>query len=242
MRSLAASIAFLTRIPVPGAGSFGAEDVGKAARWFPLVGLLMGGVYVAMLRLLSFRLPPDVIAVLIVAAEALLTGALHMDALADMTDGFGGGRTREDILRIMRDHAIGSYGATALILLIALKVTVIGALIERGQAAPYLLLAAALGRWSIVPLCRFLPYARESKAAAHHIGTVELVWASLIAAGAALFAPPWHGLACWLAVGIVTAGFGRFCFRKIGGITGDTLGANVQFSESVVLLAGLALS
>lgn len=242
MKRLAASIAFLTRIPIPGAGGFGAEDVGKSARWFPLVGLVLGGVYVAMARLLSFRLPPEVIAVLIVGAEALLTGALHMDGLADTADGFGGGHTREDILRIMRDHAIGSYGATALILLIALKATVIGALIERGQAAPYLLLAPALGRWSIVPLCRFLSYARESKAAARHVGAVELVWASVIAAGAAAFAPPWHGWVCWLAVGVATAGFGRFCFRRIGGITGDTLGANVEIGESVVLLTGLALS
>ncbi len=242
MRSLAASIAFLTRIPVPGGGSYNAEDVGKSARWFPAVGLLIGGVYVLMLRLLALRFPPGVIAVLIVLAEALLTGALHMDALADMADGLGGGHTREDILRIMRDHAIGSYGATALILLVALKVTVVSALVQRQQAVPYLILAPALGRWSIVPLCRFLSYARESKAVANHIGTVELVWASLIAVGAAAFAASWHGLACWIAVAAMTTWFGRFCFRTIGGITGDTLGANVQISESIVLLAGLALS
>lgn len=242
MRSLAASIAFLTRIPVPGGSSFDAGDVGKSARWFPAVGLLLGGVYVLMLHLLALRFPPGVIAVLIVLAEALLTGALHMDALADMADGFGGGHTREDILRIMRDHAIGSYGATALILLVALKVTVVSALVQRQQAVPYLILAPALGRWSIVPLCRFLSYARESKAVANHIGTVELMWASLIVAGAAVFAASWHGLACWIAVAAMTTWFGRFCFRAIGGITGDTLGANVQISESIVLLAGLALS
>ncbi len=242
MRSLAASIAFLTRVPVPGAGGFGAEDVGKSARWFPLVGLLLGAVYVLMLYLLSSRFPPHVIAVLIVIAEALLTGALHMDGLADMTDGFGGGRTREDVLRIMRDHLIGSYGATALILLVALKITAIGALIQSRHAVAYLILAPALGRWSIVPLSRFLPYARESRAAVNHIGTAELVWASLIVACATAVAASWRGLVCWGAVSIATAWFGRFCFRKIGGITGDTLGANVQISECVVLLTGLALS
>jgi cobalamin 5'-phosphate synthase/cobalamin synthase len=241
MRSLAASIAFLTRIPVPRAGDFTTEDVGRAARWFPLVGLLLGAIYVLLLRLFALRLPPEVIAVLIVVAEALLTGALHMDALADMTDGFGGGHTRADILRIMRDHAIGSYGATALILLVALKVTVIGALIQRQHAVPYLLLAPALGRWSLLPLSRFLPYARESQGVANHMGTVELVWATVIAAAAAS-ATSWRGLVCWAAVAVLTAAFGRFCFHKIGGVTGDTLGANVQLSESVVLLAGLALS
>jgi cobalamin 5'-phosphate synthase/cobalamin synthase len=246
VRSLAASIAFLTRIPVPGAGGFGAEDVGKSARWFPAVGLLLGAVYALMLRLLSSKFPPHVIAVLIVVAEALLTGALHMDGLADMADGFGGGRTREDVLRIMRDHVIGSYGGTALILAIGLKVTAMGALVHGGHAVPYLLLAPMLGRWSILPLSRFLAYARESTAAVNHIGTAELVWASLVAAVAvgvlAAFTTPWHGLVCWVAVAASSAWFGRFCFRKIGGVTGDTLGANVQISECVVLLAGLALS
>lgn len=242
MKALAAAIAFLTRIPVPSAARFGAEDVGRSARWFPLVGLLLGGVYVALLALLLLRLPPVPAAVLIVLAEALLTGALHMDGLADAADGFGGGHTREDTLRIMRDHAIGSYGAVALILLVAFKVAAIAALAERQQAAPYLLLAPALGRWTIVPLCRFLPYARESKAAAHYIGTAELVWASLAAAAAVAVAAPLRGLACWLAAAAVTAWFGRFCRRRIGGITGDTLGANVQLGESAVLLTGLALS
>ena len=242
MRLLAASIAFMTRIPVPGAATFDAGDVGRASRWFPAVGLLLGALYILLLRLMTPGLPPGVIAVLIVVAEALLTGALHFDGLADMVDGFGGGRTRDDVLRIMRDHAIGSYGATALILLVALKVTVLGALIERHLAVPYLLLAPALGRWAIVPLSRFLRYARESKAVASHIGTVELIWASVIAACASGCAASWRGLVCWLAVAVMTAGFGRFCFRKIGGITGDTLGANVQLSESVVLLAGLVLS
>ncbi len=242
MRSLAASLAFLTRIPIPARVGFGAEDVGKAARWFPLVGLLIGTVYVAMLRLLSPVFPPAVVAVLIVLAEALVTGALHMDALADTADGFGGGHTREDVLRIMRDHSIGSYGATALILLIALKVTAIAAIAQRPQALPYLVLAPALGRWSIVPLCRFLSYARDSNGAANHIGTAELVWSSLITAAAVAVATQWRGLVSWLAVALLTAWFGRFCFRKIGGITGDTLGANVQIGESAVLLAGLALT
>jgi cobalamin 5'-phosphate synthase/cobalamin synthase len=241
MRSLLAAIAFMTRIPVPGVTTFDAGDVGRSARWFPAVGLLLGAFYVLLLRLTAVGLPASVIAVLIVLADALLTGALHMDGLADMADGFGGGHTREDVLRIMRDHAIGSYGATALILLISLKVTILSALIERHHAVPFLLLAPAVGRWAIVPLCRFLPYARDSKAVANHIGTAELIWASLIAGSALALAASWRGLVCWLAVSAATAWFGRFCFRKIGGITGDTLGANVQLSESIVLLAGLVL-
>jgi len=241
MRSLGAAIAFLTRIPMPSAALYGAVDVGKAARWFPLVGVLLGGVYAGMLHVLSPVLPALVVAVLIVATEALLTGALHMDALADTADGFGGGRSREEILRIMRDHAIGSYGATALILLAALKITTIGALAGRPHATAYLILAPALGRWSILPLSRLLSYARETPGAVNHVGTLELVWGSILAAGAAALPGFWSGVVCWALVAALTACFGRFCFRRIGGITGDTLGANVEISACAVLLAGLIL-
>jgi cobalamin 5'-phosphate synthase/cobalamin synthase len=238
MRALAAAVAFLTRIPVP--LPFSAEDVGRAARWFPLVGALLGAVYVGIAHV--NRLPATVTAVLIVLAEALLTGALHMDGLADTADGFGGGRTRDDILRIMRDHAIGSYGAVALIVMIALKITAISALLERGTALPWLILAPALGRWAIVPLCRFVAYARESKSVASHVGTVELVWATVLAAAAVAALAPLQGAIVWTLVALAAALFARFCVRRIGGITGDTLGATVQIAECLTLVAGLALA
>ena len=239
MRSLLASVAFCTRIPISSA--FGAGDVGKAARWFPLVGLLLGAAYGAMAFILAARFPASVVAVLIVTADALLTGALHLDGLADMTDGFGGGRTREDVLRIMRDHAIGSYGAAALILLVALKVTAIAGLIACHAELPYLVLAPVLGRWSMVLLSRLFPYARPSEAVSCHVGTVELVWASVLAACTAILVARWHGVVCWVAVTAVSALLGRICLRRIGGITGDTLGANEQICESVVLIAALSM-
>jgi cobalamin synthase len=164
-----------------------------------------------------------------------------MDALADAADGLGGGWTRDDVLRIMRDHAIGSYGGVALVLLIVLKVTTIASLVPRPHMAYYLILAPSLGRWSIVPLSKFLPYAGESKAGpAEKVGTTELIWATVLAAGITALVT-WRGFACWGAVAIVTTWFGRFCFRKIGGVTGDTLGANIEICECVVLLLGLAM-
>lgn len=241
MRALFASVAFLTRIPVPGAARLDAGDVGRAARWFPLVGLLLGGLYVVMARLLAPRLPAEVIAVLVVVAEAAVTGALHFDGLADTMDGFGGGRTRDDVLRIMRDHAVGSYGATALVLLVALKVAVIAALVGRGHVLPWLLLAPVLGRWAIVPLSRFLPYARPSQSVARNIGTAEVVVATLCAA-VVVAAAGTRALGVWLAVAVLAVAWGRFCQRRIGGVTGDTLGASVQFGECLVLLSGLFLS
>ena len=133
-REIGASIAFLTRLPLPRAAPVGGTAHGEAelaqAVWaFPLAGLVVGvfgaGVYALALRLGLTSWPA---AGLAVTTTLLLTGALHEDGLADTADGFGGGRTREDVLRIMRDHAIGAYGAVAIGLTLALKIAAIAAL------------------------------------------------------------------------------------------------------------------
>lgn len=239
MKSLLASIAFCTRIPIRVA--FTAEDVGQAARWFPVVGGLLGLLYFGLAILLRTALPTAVIAVVIVATEALITGALHFDGLADTLDGFGGGKTRDDILRIMRDHAIGTYGAVALILLVALKMTTIAALIDQHRLFPAVLLAPMLGRWNVVLLSYWLPYARPSQAVSRHIGWSEMIWATVPTALLAAWAANWRGALCWAASALAGVLFGLFCRKRIGGVTGDTLGASEQIGESVVLLASLAL-
>jgi adenosylcobinamide-GDP ribazoletransferase len=239
MKSFLASIAFCTRIPIP--VEFSAEDVGRAARWFPVVGALLGLVSLALSRWLTPVLPTTVVAVLILAVEALTTGALHHDGLADAADGLGGGKSREDRLRIMRDHAIGSYGATALILLLALKTVTISALIASNRLTEYLVLAPVIGRWNIVLLSRSLPYARSTEAVSRHIGTAEFVWATAFCAAIVLPIAQWHGVICWGAAAFAAAFFAWFCLRKIGGVTGDTLGTSEQIGEAIVLLVGTAL-
>jgi cobalamin 5'-phosphate synthase/cobalamin synthase len=154
VKALLAAIAFLTRVPVPARWCFDAPDVGRATVFFPLVGAAIGGVAVVALKLLSVRvawgqgprfggpwLPPALTAVCLVSLTAWVTGGLHLDGLADMADGFGGGRSREEVLRIMRDPSIGAFGATALVLLLSGKVLSLGSLIERGAAVRYLLVA-----------------------------------------------------------------------------------------------------
>ena len=150
MRHFLAAIAFLTRIPVPTTYTFYATDAGKSARWFPWVGALIGVTCLCVYRGLSAFFPASVVAVAIVATETLLTGALHLDGLADMVDGFGGGHSREDVLRIMRDHSIGAFGAVALILVLGLKFASISFLIVQPRGSIYLILAPALARWTIV--------------------------------------------------------------------------------------------
>lgn len=237
MKTLVAALALLTRIPVPAVAD--AQTAGRATRWFPLVGALIGAIYIGIAWAGMLRLPAPLVAVFLVITEALLTGAMHMDGLADMADGFGGGKTREDILRIMRDPSIGSYGAVALTLLVAFKITVLAQVLERHRVFPYLMLAPVLGRWTPAPLARFLPYARPTKGAPAFAGTTELLWSTVLTAAivAAMGVP--RAFLCWTLVAIATAAFGLFCDRKIGGITGDTLGAAIEIAECLVFLSGV---
>jgi cobalamin 5'-phosphate synthase/cobalamin synthase len=242
IRHFQIALAFLTRIPA-GRVDCTAQDIGRSARWFPLVGALLGATYAAVATLLSPLFPRLVAAVLIVVFDALLTGAMHFDGLADTADGFGAGRTRDDVLRIMRDHTIGSYGVCALVLAIALKVAAIGALIGTAAAIPGLLLAPVQGRWSAVFSSALARYARPAGDAtsksvgspARFIGYGELVIASATLLPVALTPRPRRGGAAFLSGALAIAAWTLICRRKIGGVTGDTLGAGVELSECIVL-------
>ena len=235
MKSFLAAIAFLTRIPVGRFAAFDATDVAHSAGWFPLVGILLG-VICSLTALLKGYLPLGVVAVLLVLLDALLTGALHFDGLADTADGFGGGKSREDILRIMRDHAIGSYGGVALVVLVALKVTAYDALLMQSNWIPALILTPALGRWSILLLTAALPYARPSASVADGMGKRALFWGTLVIAVALVTAMSGRAWIATAAVVAVTGSFGFYCRHRIAGVTGDTLGANLQLCESAALL------
>ena len=239
MKTLLAAIAFLTRIPVGRWVTFDAADVSRSSGWFPLVGILLGAIYSLAAALSKDHLPLAVVAVLLTILDAAATGALHFDGLADTADGFGGGKTREDVLRIMRDHAIGSYGGTALAALVALKVTAYAALLQQGDWRLALILTPALGRWSILLLAATLPYARTTASVVVGMGKRSLFWGTgilFVALGAGMAVRVWIALAVVVAV---TAAFGSYCRRRIGGITGDTLGANLQLCECAALLTFL---
>ena len=235
-RPLLAAISFLTRIPVGRIASFEWADVARGAGWFPLVGAALGASLAMVAFLLREHLPPALIAALMIVWEVLLTGALHFDALADMADGFGGGRTAEDVLRIMRDHAIGSYGGIALAMLVALKVAAYAILMQRAVWMG-LIAAPALGRWPILLLTAMLPYARKDPAKPQLAGRWSLLWGTLTIATGLAVARSLRGAAAAVLVLAVTFAFGRYCRKRIGGITGDTIGANVEISECAALLA-----
>ncbi|MEW5975433.1 MAG: adenosylcobinamide-GDP ribazoletransferase [Acidobacteriota bacterium] len=246
MKSLLTAVSFLTRIPVPSLQALDAGGVARSSRWFPLVGLLVGLIETAVVYGLLFLFPASVVAVLTLAVEALVTGALHFDGLADMADGFGGGTTREQVLRIMKDHAVGSYGAIALILLIALKIVALVRLIELHQVLPYLLVATVLARWTPVLQSVWLPYARvpeereanQQKVISEEVNRWDFFLATLLAVAISTTLMGWQVLKCWLVILLISGVVGYLCRRRIGGVTGDTLGANIQLCETAVLLTG----
>lgn len=243
MKLFLAGVAFLTRIPAGKSTAFDTADVARSSAWFPVIGLLLGALYALAAALLKSHLPLAVVAVLLVILDALLTGALHLDGLADTADGFGGGKSPDDVLHIMRDHAIGSYGGLALVALVAFKVTAYAALLTSNNWLPALILTPALGRWSMLPLTATLPYARPSASVIQGMGKQSLFWGSVPILISLLIAQivtkSLRTTFAAAAVIAVTAIFGLYCRRRIGGITGDTLGANLQLAECVALLTFL---
>ncbi len=264
LRACAAAVTFLTRIPLGRLVAHDAGDLPRAISYFPLVGVLVGAAGGAAFAIAVALWPPYLAAVLSVAFTVWLTGAFHEDALADSFDGFGGGVDRARVLEIMRDSRVGSYALVGMILVVAAKigaiVTIFRAAEQSSVGATYssaalavaaaLIAAHALGRWSSVALMAWLPYVREPRPG-ERAGTGSafggaatggrLVAASGIAALAGGIALGWAMLAAALVAGIVTWLSGRYFARRIGGITGDALGAANQFVELAVYLLVAAL-
>jgi adenosylcobinamide-GDP ribazoletransferase len=246
VRGVLVATGFLTRVPVPVAA--GAADVGRAARWFPLIGGLIGGAsaLVAWTMTEILDCPGELTAMLVVGLCAWATGAIHLDGLADTVDGVGGGRDREQVLRIMRDPLIGSYGVTALIFVIGVKVTAIAALLDRDAALPFIVAAPAISRWTISALAAWLPYARTKgglgKAVTQERDTIGLVVATAVTAFIAIGALRVDALIVWAFAALIAVWIARTARQRIGGVTGDVFGAGVELTETSVLLCGVLLT
>lgn len=246
MRALADAVALLTRIPLPDwrrGAAVGDVDIARAAVWFPLVGAGIG-LIVAGTAILGGRVLPAVVAaVLAVTLETVLTGALHLDGLADSADGLAGG-DRDHTLAIMRDHGVGVYGAAALVMALLLKATVLAALLAAGAGAVPLVVAAyALSRAAPLPLACVLDYARAEgtgRALAQGLGARRAAagvgMAVLVSAIAG-----WTAVLMLSAATVTTVAVGRAAYRRIGGITGDVLGAGVELALQAGLLVAVAV-
>lgn len=245
LRAAAAAVAFLTRLPVGRRLSLDGADVARGALLFPLVGAGMGVILGLTAMLLDARLPALAAAGAALALGLLLTGAIHLDGLADTADALGG-RSRADALAIMRDHAVGTYGAAAVVLDLLLKATAIATLLERGDAVLALVSAGALSRAAALPLAFALPYARDPSGPGGVLSGRVTIWAAAggiaLAAGIAVALLGIPGGVMVGAVGLGTLLLGLAYRHWLGGVTGDLLGAATELSETLALLVAVAVS
>ncbi len=237
-RQFLSALLLLTRLPLPVI----ARPAGAEAAWaWPLAGAVVGaGAAVVAGAATAAGLPAGVAAGLVIAAQLLLTGALHEDGLADCADGFWGGRTPARRLEIMKDSRIGSYGTLALIVVLLTRWAALSVLV----ATPLALVAvAALSRVPMAILSAWLRNARGEGLSAR-VGRVGRLPALTGAALATLFAAPLIGwaalpaLAAALATGLAA---GLVARRKIGGQTGDVLGAAQVLADLAVLCVLVAV-
>jgi adenosylcobinamide-GDP ribazoletransferase len=241
------ALAYFTRLPVPGWVAFAPEKLGQAARFLPLVGWVVAAIGAAVFWLAAQVLPVDIAVVLSMAATVRVTGAFHEDGWADTCDGLGGGWTKARVLEIMKDSRIGSFGAIGLVLLLLGKYN---ALIDLGAEHDYplvaaLLVAHPLSRLAAVSLMAVLDYARaddSSKSApvARRLTATELGLASLFGVLPLLLLNPQEALAALLATAGVTLWALRTFARRLGGYTGDCLGATQQLAEVAIYFGILA--
>lgn len=239
-----AAIQFLTRIPVP--ARYEPDSLMRAVKFFPVVGLMIGACAALLHMLLAPHLPRLASALLVVAFLVLITGCLHEDGLADAADAFGGGWTREQVLTIMKDSRIGSYGCAALTLSIIARVTLLAAL-PVNKVAWYLIVAQVLSRWTTLPLSCFLPAARALVAGEVGQGAriAQLTSRSTVSFGSifsfalAIVALRMRAVIAIAGAILLTLLTGLYYRRRIGGVTGDCFGATNQLTEVFVYLCGV---
>jgi len=238
------AVQFLTRVPVPGVLNSSEEELGKAAAFFPLVGVAVGGGAALVFLMMQRVLPLSASVLCAITFTAFITNAFHEDGLADAFDGFGGGWTKDRVLEIMRDSRIGTYGTLALIFLILGKLNFLSSL-PSAQIWRWLIIAHMGARWTILPLCVWLPYARaegQGKLVAKQVGALEVATATATLLVALLLIPWRAALAALLVTSLVTLLSGLYFRARLQGITGDCLGATNQLTEvSLYLTAAILL-
>jgi adenosylcobinamide-GDP ribazoletransferase len=234
---LAAS--FLTIIPLGGERPAAAADVAASLGWFPMVGFALGAILALEDAFLTAFLGGTIGAILVILSLTVLTGAVHLDGLADAADALGAGRNRERALEILRDSRIGSFGAAAIFFALALEAAAIA---HDTGAARFTAIFAAVGisRWAMVAAST-LDYLRPDGAGAALLDTTarrsNLAIASLTVAGAILPIANGRTIGAVIVAIAIVAALRAFYRRWLGGVTGDLIGACGVIVEAAVLIA-----
>lgn len=236
------SLQFLTIINIKDNITIYEDRLGKAVIFFPVVGVLIGLILIIISRSLSLWLPIALTDAFILIALLIITGGLHIDGFADTIDGFAGGKDKEDILRIMKDSRIGTFGVAGLIMLLMTKYLAIQSLPIDSK---YLILTVmpAFGRWSVLPMGFLFKYARTEggtgKAFAEHIKLKEFIIGTVLSLIIVISLLGVKGFLMITVVFIVTLLIGRYSEGKINGITGDVFGATIEINELIILILSL---
>jgi len=231
------ALQFLTVVRLKKTLPFSETTLGRAGAFFPMVGLLLGVAVWSLDRSLSPFLPAPLSSVFLVAVLAVLSGGFHLDGLADSADGLLGSGERQRSLEIMKDSAIGTFGALALIAVVLLKVRSLD-LLQGGYRGIALLLEPMLSRWA----CVVMAYSSRP-ARAEGLGTMfvrgtqfrEFGLASVFTLAVVFSLMEVLGLLVFVPLAALILGFTLYCNRRLGGVTGDTLGALGELVETAAL-------
>jgi adenosylcobinamide-GDP ribazoletransferase len=237
MSDFFAALQFLTIFPWPRRAERAPDEIGRGAPFFPLIGFILGALLVCADWLLQPHLQPVLVAAVLVALLALLTGGLHLDGLADTFDGLGAGGPRERMLAVMDDPRAGVFGVVAVVFVVLFKVHAIAALSSDRWRA--LLIAPTLARWAMT-LFGYRATAAKEGLGAHMIANMtgaRLLFATATTLIGAIALGGLGGLATMALVAVLTLFSKLYFHRRLGGVTGDTFGAVAEISEAVVLIA-----
>lgn len=242
-RLLLTALQYFTRLPMPAWVGHSPEQLSGAARYFTTVGLLVGAAGALTSWAGSLLLPSPLPVILSTAATVFLTGAFHEDGLADTFDGLGGGATRERALEIMKDSRLGTFGTLALVLTLLIKIAALDAL-PLSFAIVVMIAGHALSRACAISLLFVSNYVgnpeqSRARAMAQRMSGGEFLFAAIIGL-APLAWCGWHALAGVIGAAVVLYVLAKWFLRRLGGFTGDTLGAAQQLTEISFYVAVLA--
>lgn len=246
LQNILAGVQFLTRIPIPPVVRYEPDWLASAAKYFPLIGAVVGAIAAVVLVTASLIFPQPVPMVMGIVAAIAITGALHEDGLADTADGLFGGMTPERRLEIMKDSRIGTFGVIAVVSVFALKVSSLQAL-DAVMAAYTLVAAHAGGRFAAVLAMALMSYSGHDDTAkvtppARRIavGQVAIAAAFTLIVGLLCLPPSTFAISVVVAL-VASACLGVAAKRRIGGYTGDVLGGIEQVFEASFMVTAAAL-
>lgn len=251
------ALMFYTRIPCPKNIDHNPDYLNKASRYFPIIGWIVGAVAFGVFSVFNYLMTPEIAVIFSMIASILVTGAFHEDGFADVCDGFGGGWTKEKILLIMKDSAIGAYGAIGVVLLLLLKFKTLSNIVSHAEFlnTKYQILillifvsAHSLSRLAAISIVFTHEYSREDATSKSKPIAQNYTWREVVGAFVFGLLPlillayfQWQFLLVLVPIFITRFFMARYFQKWIDGYTGDCLGATQQVCEVVFYISIIVL-